>query len=220
MLLGEPAPELDVGAPTHVRNEIGRFNEVWVASMADVAAGRRAGPVPGAHGPPARRARGRWTRGRGEAEGFTPAGKDTYGRFMRIRAFDCWLHEQDIRDAVRCPGGEDGPAAELALEEMTSAMGYVVGKRAGAPPGSRVVFDLTGPLARRVFVEVGKAEGSRAAVVDELSGPPTVSLSMPVGVFARLAGGRVDPAARRDQVDIEGDVELGRRILNNLAYTM
>ncbi len=154
------------------------------------------------------------------AEGFTPAGKDTYGRFMRIRAFDCWLHEQDIRDAVKCPGGEDGPAAELALEEMASAMGYVVGKRAGAPPGSRVVFDLTGPLARRVFVEVGEAEGSRAAVVDELSGPPTVSLWMPVGVFARLAAGRVDPAARRDQVDIEGDVELGRRILNNLAYTM
>ena len=34
-----------------------------------------------------------------DAESFTPAGKSTYGRFMQIRVFDCWLHEQDIRDA-------------------------------------------------------------------------------------------------------------------------
>ena len=68
---------------------------------------------------------------------------------MRIRTFDCWLHEQDIRDAVGRPGGEDGAAAALALDEMTSAIGYVVGKKAGAPQGSRVRFDLTGPAARR-----------------------------------------------------------------------
>ena len=37
---------------------------------------------------------------------------------MRIRVFDCWLHEQDIRDAVGRPGGEDGPAASVALDEI------------------------------------------------------------------------------------------------------
>ena len=36
----------------------------------------------------------------GTPRSFTPAGKDTYGRFMQIRVFDCWLHEQDIRDAL------------------------------------------------------------------------------------------------------------------------
>ena len=25
-----------------------------------------------------------------------------YGRFMRVRVFDCWMHEQDIRDALGC----------------------------------------------------------------------------------------------------------------------
>ena len=67
---------------------------------------------------------------------------------MRIRAFDCWLHEQDIRDAVGRPGGEEGPAAEAALDEIAAALGYVVGKKAGAPQGSRVRFELTGPAAR------------------------------------------------------------------------
>ena len=31
---------------------------------------------------------------------MTPTGPDSYGRFMRIRVFDCWMHEEDIRDGV------------------------------------------------------------------------------------------------------------------------
>ena len=33
----------------------------------------------------------------------TPAGPDSYGRFMRVRDFDCWMHQHDIRDAVGPP---------------------------------------------------------------------------------------------------------------------
>src|SRR5690625_833027 len=38
------------------------------------------------------------------AESWTPVGQATYSRFMRIRVYDCWLHEQDIRDAIGEPG--------------------------------------------------------------------------------------------------------------------
>ena len=69
------------------------------------------------------------------AESFTPAGKDTFGRFMQIRVFDCWLHEQDIRDAVGQPGHESGLAVEVVLDEMATALGFVVGKKAGATAG-------------------------------------------------------------------------------------
>ncbi|EUA13836.1 hypothetical protein I553_6955 [Mycobacterium xenopi 4042] len=68
----------------------------------------------------------------------TPAGPDSYGRFMRIRAFDCWMHEHDIRDALGRPAADDelrGPAARLALDEMTASMGYVVGKLGKARTG-------------------------------------------------------------------------------------
>ena len=154
MLLGDATPAVDVGAPGHVRNDIGRLNEAWVVSMADLSG---ADVLATFRGHTSRRLDllrdmdgAAW-----EAEGFTPAGNDSYGRFMRIRVFDCWLHEQDIRDSVGRPGGDVGTAVELALDEAAAVMGYVVAKRAAAPPGSRVAFDLTGPTARRIFVEVG-----------------------------------------------------------------
>jgi hypothetical protein len=43
---------------------------------------------------------------------------------------------------------------------------------------------------------------------------------MPAGVFARLAGGRADPSTLRSQITIDGDVELGERLIANLAYTI
>jgi len=101
-----------------------------------------------------------------------------------------------------------------------SAMGFIIGKKVGAQPGSRIAVDLTGPTEHTILVEVPEGAGSRAAVVEELSAPPTVTLRMPAGVFARLAGGRVEPATVRQQVELEGDTELGGRILDNLAYTI
>ncbi len=94
-----------------------------------------------------------------DAEAFTPAGPDSYGRFMRIRVMDMWMHEQDVRAVVGRPGHEEGLAPQAALDEMTGALGFVVGKRAGAPSGSHVRFELTGPMTRRIDVEVGSAPG-------------------------------------------------------------
>ena len=216
MLLGEPSPSVEVpDSADHVRNDIGRFNEAWVLAMAgdapaDVLARFRSVVE--------RRLEvlDTTTMETWNTVGFTPAGPDTYGRFMRIRVFDCWLHEQDIRDAVGRRGGEDGPAAAMALDEMAAVLGFVVGKKGRAPAGSRVRIDLTGPNARTIDVEVAE----RAAVVEQLAGPPTLHLTMPVGTFARLGGGRVGPADVRGQVVIAGDTELGERIVANMAYTI
>jgi hypothetical protein len=79
-----------------------------------------------------------------------------------------------------------------------------------------VRLELSGPLARRIDIEVGE----RARVVDALSAAPTVTLTMPAGVFARLGGGRVDPALVREQIRIDGDTELGERVAANLAFTI
>jgi uncharacterized protein (TIGR03083 family) len=146
-----------------------------------------------------------------DVEGFTPAGPDSYGRFMRIRVFDCWMHEQDIRDALGRPGHESGLPVDVALDEMASALGFLVGKKGGAPKGSTVTFDLGG---RAFHVAVD----DRAAVVDSLPGEPTVRLAMSVGTFSRLGGGRIDPGLAT--VHVSGDEALGRRIVENLAYTI
>ena len=152
------------------------------------------------------------------AESFTPAGMDTYGRFMQIRVFDCWLHEQDVRDAVGRPGHETGLAVEVVLDEMATALGFVVGKKAGATAGQSVTFALTdgGAVVRQLHVEVGE----RATVVPALSGPATVTLTMPIGVMTRRCAGRVGPDDLLDQVAIDGELDLASRILANQSYTI
>jgi len=217
MLLGVGVPDLTISTATHphVRNDIGKFNEAWVHALAteppaDVLAHFRDDVAK------RKAALDAMTPEQWAEVGFTPVGQDSYGRFMQIRVFDQWMHELDIRDAIGLGGGDEGPAAEVALDEMAMAMGYVVGKKAGAPQGSRVRLALTGPAARTIDVEVGE----RAAVVEELSGPPTLTVRMPAGVFARLAGGRADPETLRDQITVEGDAELGERLIANLGYTI
>lgn len=211
MLLGRPEP--DVVLPDdlpHVRNDIGRFNEKWIESYrprpdAEVLADLRAVIAE------RRAALAGMDQAAFDADSFTPAGPDTYGRFMRIRVMDTWFHEQDIREAVGRPGHVEGPAVEAMLDEITAAVGYLVGKKAAAPAGSSVRFELTGPTARRIDVAVE----DRARVVDAIEGEPTATLTVPMLTFTRLVGGRgADPAS----VDVAGDRALGEAVVANLAY--
>jgi uncharacterized protein (TIGR03083 family) len=219
MLAGEPGPsvEIDRDAHAHVRNDIGVFNEQWVESLRAVPPGEllarfreltdtRLATLEAMSDD-------EWN-----AESFTPAGKDSFGRFMQIRVFDCWLHEQDIRDAVGRPGHESGLAVDVVLDEMATALGFVVGKKAGATPGQSVTFSLTdgGSVVRQLHVEVAE----RAAVVVSLSSPATVVLTMPVGVMTRRCAGRVGPDDLLDQIVIDGDLSLASRILENQSYTI
>ena len=219
MLAGEPGPslEIDRDAHAHVRNDIGVFNEQWVESLRAVPPGELLARF---RELTAARLATLETMSDDEwnAESFTPAGKDSFGRFMQIRVFDCWLHEQDIRDAVGRPGHESGLAVDIVLDEMATALGFVVGKKAGAVAGQSVTFSLTdgGSVVRELHVEVGE----RAAVVPALSGPATVVLTMPVGVMTRRCAGRVDPDDLLDQVVIDGDLALASKILENQSYTI
>jgi uncharacterized protein (TIGR03083 family) len=219
MLAGESGPDVQIDreANAHVRNDIGAFNEQWVESLRAVPPNEvlsRFRELTGMR----LAALEQMSDEEWNAESFTPAGKDTYGRFMQIRVFDCWLHEQDIRDAVGRPGHESGVAVDVVLDEMATALGFVVGKKAGATAGQSVTFALTdsGAVVRELHVEVGE----RAAVVPALSAPATVVLTMPVGVMTRRCAGRVGPDDLLDQVVIDGDLALAAKILENQSYTI
>jgi uncharacterized protein (TIGR03083 family) len=214
MLTGEatPAIDVDVKALPHVRNDIAAFNEQWVVALRDKSPATMLARF---RDVTARRteALAAMSQADFDAPSWTPAGQATYGRFMRIRTYDCWMHEQDIRGTVRTPGNEDGPAATTSLDEAAQALGYVIGKRAAAPDGSTVVIDLTGPIRRTLTVEVD----GRARLVDHSATPPASTLRLPSTLFLRLCGGR---PADQDAVTLEGDQDLGRRILNHLAFTI
>ncbi|MGV9672028.1 maleylpyruvate isomerase family mycothiol-dependent enzyme [Gordonia sp. NPDC003504] len=211
----------DVTAPDglagrdHVRNPIGELNEKWVEyfrtqsraevleAFDEVIAARTA----------ALRA---MTQAEFDADAFTPAGPDTYGRFMRIRVFDCWIHEVDLRDAT-IGGAPDEAATAWVLDEISASLPFVVGKRAGAPDGTTVVFDISGPAARTIRIAVN----GRARLVDSFDGgddSADVTLRLEAADLARLAGGRT--SARRERVTVIGDQDLGTAILDRMDYVI
>lgn len=216
-LLGIPTPEgdFDVSALSHVRNEIGANNERWIhylrGESGEQLLGRFRSVTSQRRAVLARLSDDDWN-----APAATPVGQDSYGRFMRVRVFDCWMHELDIRDGLGLPAAAEdlvGPASRQALDEMTAAMGFVVGKRGGAPQGSRVAIELTGPLARTIRVVVD----GRARVVDDFGGQsPTATIRMDGLAFTRVAGGRAAPG----EIDLDGDREVAARIVENLNYVI
>ena len=109
----------------------------------------------------------------------SPLGDMSERDWLKVRVFDCWIHEQDIRRAVGEPGHLRGPVVDIALERFEGALGYVVGKKAAAPDGSTVVFRSDDGPGRSIAVHVD----GRARVVDAVPVDPTVRLGLPFETF-------------------------------------
>lgn len=135
----------------------------------------------------------------------------------RMRAFDTWVHEQDLRTALGKPGNLDSPGAYVARDCLLEALPKVVAKDAGAPPHSAVVFDVSGPVEFLRTVRVD-AEG-RGSVDGSPSLGPLVTFTTDWETFYRLACGRVRPAAVADRVKVDGDAETAEAILRSFAVT-
>jgi uncharacterized protein (TIGR03083 family) len=217
-LQGLNAPDADIDLMTldHVRNGVGAANEAWVrhfSSESEAVVLQRFRSVT------ADRRKRLTTMSVDDWNAPTPSpvGLESFGRFMRVRLFDCWMHEQDIRDGIGSPSSDselNGPAARLSLDEIAATMGYVVGKLGKAPEGSRVAIELTGPLARTIRVAVN----GRAQVVDDFGGlDPTASIRLDGLLLARLAGGRTHDTAG---VELGGDTEVGARIVEHVNFVI
>ncbi|MCB5911346.1 maleylpyruvate isomerase family mycothiol-dependent enzyme [Streptomyces pinistramenti] len=136
---------------------------------------------------------------------------------LQQRAFDVWVHEQDLRRALGKPGNLDSPGAYVARDLLVKALPVIVAKRAQAPADAAVVFDVAGPVEFMRTVRVD-AQG-HGTVNGSVSLGPTVTLALDWDIFARLACGRVRPAAVADQIKIDGDRELAEVILDHFAVT-
>jgi uncharacterized protein (TIGR03083 family) len=222
MLAGEqPEAEADDAAPpAHVRNDIGKVNEQWIASYRSWDGGRVLDEFRAVTGRRLDELRA-MTAEEWDKEGFTPEGPGPYRQFMAIRVFDSWYHDQDIREALDRPGYMEGPVADLTVGRVRDkALGYVVGKKAAAPPNSTVVFAVAGspPLVAAVAVP---PEG-RATLLDAVPDSPTARIALDRRTFTRLAGGRWsgDRARAEGSVRVEGDTDLANRVVDNLGFTI
>ncbi|MCZ2527804.1 maleylpyruvate isomerase family mycothiol-dependent enzyme [Streptomyces sp. HB2AG] len=188
-----------------------------------------------AHGPPFVREKWRsQTRGIVRAAALAPAGGGAppvdFAEFalplpdaLRYRAFECWVHAQDVAEAVDYPYGP--PAADhlnqlidLAARMLPESL--ALRRRAGraALPGR---LTEAGRPGRAVRLEIGGDGGGtwlvpldspRAAVSGESS---VARLALDGLEFCRLAAGHADPG--RVAAGVEGDAAAVHEVLHATA---
>jgi uncharacterized protein (TIGR03083 family) len=217
MIRGDPPPPAPDSPPPHVVNDFGLLNESWVGA-------RRA--VPGdevlAEFVEVTDRRIDELRSLGPEDfdrvGWSPLGDRPYRDFMESRVLDSWAHEQDIRRALDRPGGRNGAGESVVLDRCEQTMPYVVGKVVAPPDGTSVLFAVNGPLGRHALVTVS---GGRASLVPMSSGQmPSVTVTLDQEAFWRLAFGRQRPseAVASGEVQVDGDMALGYRVLESMAF--
>jgi len=212
LLSGEPPPPLASFGP-HVRSDFGRHMERGVAA--------RRGAVPGEVVDELRTCLDqRLPQMRAMRTDQPPtrvvADEDwDTTELLRNRAFDAWMHEQDVRRAVTRPGNLDGPGALVTREMLLGALPVLVARRAGAVAGQSLRLESTGALAFAADVAVGP-DGRGAAPRVPLEEPTTV-VSADWTTWVRLLGGRMSPADA--VVEIDGDRQLAQRLVDRLCFT-
>jgi uncharacterized protein (TIGR03083 family) len=136
-----------------------------------------------------------------------------------MRTFDTWVHGQDIRQALGLPGAINDPAARVAAEQVAGALGYVWAKRVDAPRDATLVVDVLPPGISFSRAVRRSADGRGESVPVPL-GEPTVQLRLKFADFIQVGCGRSYPgrtlAEARDSIEIVGDDELGRRVIDSL----
>ncbi|WP_148612234.1 maleylpyruvate isomerase family mycothiol-dependent enzyme [Nocardioides rubriscoriae] len=214
ILAGRPEETADVGEPPHVTGFMGLYTEIGVvnrrehspeqivAEIREVTSLRHEQlladpPTDGAARPAV-------------VFGGVPW---TWEVLLRNRPLDVWMHEQDVRRAVGRPGGLDSRAAQHTADYLTESFGFVVAKKAGAAPGTTAVLDVAGsPTIAFTVNDAGRGERLPAVPADA-----TVTLRTDRETFVLLAGGR--RTAPQGSVTVEGDQELGARIVSVMATT-
>ncbi len=139
----------------------------------------------------------------------------TVGILLTHRAFDAWVHEQDIRRALGRPGNLDAPAAPITRDILLASLARVVAKLAAAPPGAVVRLAVDGPVAFDVAVSVD--DDRRGHLAPWAGGKASTTLHTDWETYSRLATGRITPAGA--PVEVVGDAEVASRILANFAVT-
>jgi uncharacterized protein (TIGR03083 family) len=213
-ILGEPRPDHTPQDTGHVKNDIGQSNEVvvdfrrsWTGQKVldefrDLT-GRRMAYLRGL------------TEDQFATEMQTPIGPGTVTEFVRIRIMDAWVHEQDIRRALNMPGELESAVAAHAVGRVARAMPFVTARKAQAPDGATVVFEITGPAGRVVPVAI---EGGRGSELDAEPTSPTVKITADVETFMCLGCGRWDPAESLSsgKIAVVGDTALGEKIVHQM----
>lgn len=131
-------------------------------------------------------------------------------KVMERRIIDIWIHEQDLRAALGKSGGLESAGALFVYSSMSAAF-------------ARVLSSASLPAATFSIVTTGEGAFSMHYIID---GEGNVMLGENLGAtvlkmttenWVALIAGRTN--ARPDDVQITGDQELGKQIVERMGIT-
>jgi uncharacterized protein (TIGR03083 family) len=208
LMLGHPPAEVDVPERPYLRSDFARLVERDVEARRAVTAEflREEAEVTFV------RRRAWLDRLQADAldgEMTTPLGPMPGRRGLRLRLFDLTCHEEDVRRAVSLPAAA-GPHVEVAVGTALRLLAAQLPKRLGGATG---VVGVRVDGHEGVGLDLGDGRFLTA-----LADAPDVVLRCSSREVLALVGGRADaPAA--DGLDIEGDTDLGARVVAAAAVT-
>lgn len=216
-LAGHPQVEVEVPPAPHIKGLLGQFTEAGVIARAgrstdelidelETAVEQRHSEM--TSNPP--------TDASAVGPGFAALTGWSWLTLLTNRPIDLWMHDQDIRRALGRPGDLDRPGAAHAATVYGKSLPFVLGKKVGAAPGTTVVLEVTGRHERTLAAHVG--ENGRGAPLAEAPSSPDTRLVMDFETWIKLAGGRCTPDDV--QVEVHGDADLARQVLDNLGVTL
>jgi uncharacterized protein (TIGR03083 family) len=218
MLQGSPVPPFDGPWPDYVRNPIGEINEAFVSAHRHEPGIEVLDQFRDVGAKSLQRLRqlddDAW-----EKVGWSPEGERPYHRFQETRVLDSWIHLQDIRDALLEPADDHGVAEEIVVNRFEAALPYVLGKKTKAPEGTTITINLTGRLARTIFLEV---RDGRAVALSTFEDVPDLELTTPIAVFWRRTAGRISAQAflNASVSDVRGDRALAQSFAEALSIML
>jgi uncharacterized protein (TIGR03083 family) len=214
VILGVPEPAIDLPELPHVKNDLGRSNEIWVESFRELSGAElldRFREVAAVRLATLRSfSDSDWS-----AASWTPVGPGTVRELIPFRVLDSWIHELDMRRALGRRANIESPSAQLALGRLRSILGMIVGARLRPPDGTRVAFVVEGPGG---FIDAYAMQDGRAVALQSpaIAAEVDAALHMDADNFVRLIAGRGDLDDVAASVRVEGDANLARRVLEHM----
>lgn len=224
-LEGAPTPGVDLPDLPHVKDEAGRFIELWVHERRSLEGEDVVGELEDVLASRMRTLRDPELRAETVVKGsFGPA---PAALALTRRICDVWVHEQDIRAALGRPGNLDSPSAAVFVSAIIARLPRIVAKSAGIEVGHAVILDITGPVVGRAGARVVEGQGGFPHG-DALftGGQPeagaegtfeTTSITLTTDALTRRAAGR-RPVAKVPHT-VHGNPDVARRVMEHLCIT-